>query len=162
MNIFSIDNDPVKAAISQVNSHVTKMILEHCQMLCTMYHLQGVDAPYKKTHERHPSSIWIRSSRDNFLWTIEHSYATAKEYTERYGKRHKSEDVLDWCEENSWRLGFDSNDLQPFAIAISEDSICRTLPEFNNSDPVQKYRLYYIHDKKHLHQWKQNKPTWIQ
>lgn len=161
MNIFAIDNDPVQSAKWQVNKHVTKMLLEHCQMLCTAYHLQGIDAPYKKTHENHPSSKWIRSSYDNFLWAIEHAYATAREYTDRYGKRHKSEDVLDWCEENSWRLGFDSTNLQPFAIAIKEDMICRSLPEFDKSDPVKCYRLYYIHDKKHIHQWKQNKPEWI-
>lgn len=161
MNIFHISDNPVQAAKWQVNSHVIKQILEQCQMLCTMYHLQGIDAPYRKTHENHPTAKWVRASYDNFLWTIEHAYATATEYTERYGRRHKSEDVLDWCENNSWQLGFDSNDLQPFAIAIGEDKICRTLPEFESFSVVEKYRSYYIHDKKHLHQWKQNKPDWI-
>lgn len=161
MNIFHLHNDPVKAAIWQCNKHITKMLLEHCQMLCTAYHLQGIQAQYKPTHANHPTSVWIRSSYDNWLWTIEHAYATAKEYTSRYSKRHASEDVLDWCEDNVWRLGFDSSNLTKFAIAIKEDKICRTLSEFNESDPVNCYHLYYQHDKKHLHQWKQNKPDWI-
>lgn len=144
-----------------VDKHVIKQLLEQVQMLCTAYHLQGIQAQYKPTHQNHPTSVWIRSSYDNWLWTIEHAYATAKEYTARYGKRHASEDVLDWCEDNVWRLGFDSKDLSKFAIAIKEDKICRTLPEFNESDPVNCYHLYYQHDKKHLHQWKQNKPDWI-
>jgi hypothetical protein len=96
------------------------------------------------------------------LWLVEHAYTIADEYTARYGKRHKSEDVLDWCEDNMWRLGFDSQELQPFAIAISEDSICRTLPEFDKNKPTIAYRLYYKHDKKHLHSWKRNRPYWLE
>lgn len=138
-----------------------KMLLEFCQMGCTNYQLQGIAAPYRLTHANHPSTRWLRTSYDNFLWGIEHAYAIANEYTERYGKRHKSEDVLDWIDSNSWQLAFDSNDLTPYAIAINEDAICRTLPEFNQVDTVGKYRLFYKYDKAHLHQWKQNKPDWV-
>jgi len=161
MNIFTIDSCPRQSARWLVDSHM-KMLLEFCQMACTNYHLQGIDAPYKITHPNHPSTKWLRSSYDNLLWGIEHAYTIADEYTARYGKRHKSEDILDWCEDNMWRLGFDSQDLQPFAIAIKEDSICRTLPEFNIVDPVTKYRLFYKYDKKHLHTWKRNKPYWLE
>jgi hypothetical protein len=161
MNQFSIDNCPVRSAKWLVDKHVVKMLLESCQMFCTNFHLQGIEAPYKPSHPNHPTTKWLRHSYDNFLWGMEHAYGIAAEYTERYGKRHKSEDVLDWVEANSWRLGFDSQDQTPFALAIAEDSICRTLPEFDKSDPVNCYRLFYKHDKAHLHQWKQNKPTWI-
>jgi hypothetical protein len=161
MNQFSIDYSPVQSAKWLVNVHVSKMLLESCQCLCTNYHLQGIDAPYKPSHKNHPTPTWMRASYDNFLWALEHAYAIAAEYTERYHKRHKSEDVLDWVESNSWRLGFDSEALTPFALAISEDAICRTLPEWGVVDEVGKYRLFYKHDKKHLHQWKQNRPSWI-
>lgn len=161
MNIFFLDNCPVQSAKWLVNSHM-KMLLEFCQMGCTAYHLQNVEAPYKSSHINHPSSRWLRASYDNFLWGIEHAYAIANEYTERYGKRHKSEDVLDWIESNMWQLSFDSNHLTPYAIAISDDSICRTLPEFNQVDTVGKYRAYYFFDKSHLAAWKNenNKPHW--
>jgi len=161
MNQFSIDHCPVQSAKWLVDRHCVKMVLESAQCLCTNYHLQGIDAPYKVSHKNHPTPIWMRKSYDNFLWALEHAYAIAAEYTARYSKRHKSEDVLDWVEENSWRLGFDTQDLTPFALAISEDSICRTLPEWGEVDEVGKYRLFYKYDKSHLHQWKQNKPDWI-
>jgi Pyrimidine dimer DNA glycosylase len=161
MNIFTIDDNPVQAAKWLVDKHISKMLLESCQIFCTNYHLQGTEAPYKPSHKNHPSTAWSRTSYDNFLWLLEHSYAIAAEYTERYGRRHKSEDVLDWIESNMWRLSFDSNDLTPFAIAISEDSICRTLKNFDQLSVVEKYRLYYKYDKQHIHQWKQNKPEWI-
>lgn len=161
MNIFVIDENPVQAAKWLLDKHVVKMLLESCQIFCTNYHIQGIEAPYKPSHINHPSTIWSRTSYDNFLWLLEHSYAISAEYTERYGRRHKSEDVLDWIESNMWQLSFDSNDLTPFAIAISEDSICRTLTNFNQLSIVDNYRAYYKYDKKHIHQWKQNKPDWI-
>lgn len=161
MNIFVIDENPVQAARWLLDKHVVKMLLESCQIFCTNYHLQGIEAPYKPSHKNHPSTIWSRTSYDNFLWLLEHSYAIANEYTERYNKRHKSEDVLDWIESNMWQLSFDSNDLTPFAIAISDDSICRRLADFNQLSAVEKYRAYYKLDKSHIHQWKQNKPEWI-
>jgi len=161
MNQFSIDHCPVQSAKWLVDQHVVKMITESVQCFCTNYFLQDIEAPYKSSHKNHPTTKWLRTSYDNFLWGVEHAYAIAAEYTSRYGKRHKSEDVLDWVEENSWRLGFDSQDQTPFALAISQDSVCRTLPEWNEVDEVGKYRLFYKYDKAHLHKWKQNKPDWI-
>lgn len=161
MNIFALDKNPVQAAKWQCNKHVIKMIVESCQMMCGVYHAQGIEAPYKKTHFNHPCSKWSRSSYYNFLWLIEHTYALCAEYTERYKRVHKSQAIVDWCEENSWQLKFDKEELEPFALAINEDSKCRLLPEFDEGDPISCYRLFYKHDKSHLHAWKQNKPSWI-
>jgi hypothetical protein len=161
MNIFSTSSDPDQSARWLVDRHVLKQGLELVQMLCTTYHLQGIQAPYKPTHPKHPSNIWIRASYNNFQWAIAHGHAIFNEYTARYGKIHKSQAVLDWCEDNVSKLGFDSFSLTPFAIAISEDSICRTLPEFDESDPIMAYRYYVKFDKAHLHAWKRNKPEWL-
>ena len=161
MNIFTTSNNPDQAARWLPNPLCIKMGLEAVQMLCTAFHEQGIDAPYRPSHRKHPSSIWTRASYDNFQWLIAHAHAIFDEYTARYGKIHKSQAVLDWCEDNAHKLSFDSWDLTPFAIAISKDSICRTLPEFDEKDPVMSYRYYIIHDKKHLHQWKLNKPDWL-
>jgi hypothetical protein len=160
MNIFFLDQCPRQSAQWLVNVHCHKMLLEAVQCFCTNYHLQGIDAPYKPSHKNHPTTKWLRLSYDNFLWGLEHAYAIAAEYTERYHKRHKSEDVLDWVEENSWQLGFDSEAQTPFALAIAEDAICRTLPEWDTLDEVEKYRAYYFFDKRHIAEWKQNKPSW--
>ena len=161
MNLFSTSECPDQSARWLVDRHVSKMGLEATQCLCTAYHEQGVEAPYYPSHRNHPTSIWIRASYDNFQWAIAHGHAIFDEYTARYGKIHKSQAVLDWCEENASKLGFDSFDLTPFAIAISEDSICRTLPEFDESDPITCYRKYIQYDKVHLHAWKRNKPNWL-
>lgn len=161
MNIFFLSDDPNQAARWLVDRHITKMGMEATQMLCTAYHEQGVEAPYRPSHRNHPSSIWCRESFDNFQWLVGHAYTIFDEYTARYGKIHKSQAVLEWCEDNIHKLSFDSYDLTSFAIAISEDSECRKLTNFESLTAIDKYRAYYLFDKKHLHQWKRNRPDWI-
>ena len=94
MNIFYLHKDPVKAAKLQYNKHVVKMILESAQMLCTAHHhyakLYDYKAfvPYKKAHYNHPSTIWCRGNRSQYLWLYNHMVALGEEYTDRYGKEH--------------------------------------------------------------------------
>lgn len=136
------------------------MCVEAQQILCSVYHMASshLDIPYKLSHKNHPSCIWARSSRGNFKWLLRHSRALCEEYTKRYGKIHKSQEVLEWCENHKDQLIFYSNDLQPFAIAIAEDTECRKrIINFETKDAVEKYRLYYVFDKPFA-VWK-NTPT---
>jgi hypothetical protein len=105
MNIFYLDNNPVKAAQVQYNKHVVKMILESAQMLCTAHHhytelLSQDDSyiPYKKAHYNHPSTIWCRENSEQYLWLYNHMIALGNEYTKRYNKIHltitKCADIL--------------------------------------------------------------------
>lgn len=160
MNIFSTSEDPDQSARWLVDKHCVKMLLETTQLLCTAYHLQGIEAPYKQSHRNHLSSLWARASWDNFQWLIAHGHGIADEYTARYGKVHKSQAVLEWCEDHAHLLGFDSCDLTPFAIAISGDCVCRTLPEFESLSATEKYKAYCFFDKQHIAIWKRNKPYW--
>ena len=83
MNIFYLDNNPVKAAQVQYNKHVVKMILESAQMLCTAHHHydNGHNVPYKKAHYNHPSTIWCRQNASQYKWLYDHMVALGKEYT---------------------------------------------------------------------------------
>jgi len=92
MNIFYLDEDPEVAAIVQYNKHVVKMILESAQMLCTAHHelLDNPSVPYKPAHVNHPSTIWCRQNTRHYFWLYEHMLALGHEYTNRYGKIHKS------------------------------------------------------------------------
>ena len=93
MNIFYLDECPDKAARLQYNKHVVKMILESAQMLCTAHHIYGNDwqrdnVPYKQAHLNHPSTMWTRLCRANYMWLYNHMIALGDEYTKRYGKTH--------------------------------------------------------------------------
>lgn len=144
MNIFVLSRDPLEAARMQCDKHVVKMIIETAQMLCTV----GV-GQYKKTHINHPCTVWASKSLSNFNWLKIHGLELCREYTYRYGKIHKSEDVI-----ISTLPADDMADvgLTPFALAMPE--------EFKCDDPVEAYRLYY-HTKRHFAKWtKRGVPAW--
>ena len=92
MNLFYLDRDPVKAASYHYDKHKVKMVLEAAQMLCTAHHVydNGHNVPYKQAHLNHPSTIWVRGNRNQYLWAYQYMMALGNEYTKRYGKEHKT------------------------------------------------------------------------
>ena len=154
MNLFYLDKNLQKNAEYHVNSHCIKQILESCQIICTVFHLQGIQAPYKPTHARHPSSLSAQRTRENFEWVISYCSCLADEYTFRYGKIHKSTEVVEWVQKNKHLLSFEKQRLTEFALAMPD--------EFKTSCPIESYRNYYREAKKHLHCWtKRDKPSWL-
>jgi hypothetical protein len=153
MNIFVLDEDHTRSSEYHVNSHIIKMPLESAQMLCTCVSHFGLETPYKPTHKKHPCNLWLLESLDNFYWLCDLGIALCKEYTFRYGKRHKCQDVIEWCRNNPPKLESKGLTKQPLAM-----------PEECKKDSViSSYRNYYNTDKKHLHSWKnRNKPFWIE
>lgn len=145
MNIFFIHDNPVTAAKAMTNKHVVKMILESAQLLSTAHHiLDGEDSPYKdllyrQTHHNHPSSVWVREASANYLWLYEHFVALGNEYTERYGKIHKSIRQLGDILKNT-PTNIPQQTMTPVKLAIAGT-------EWHSEDPVLSYRNYYIHEK---------------
>ena len=144
MNIFFLSKDPVEAARLQCDKHVVKMILESCQLLSTAKAEFGYPTTYRPTHRNHPSAVWVRESKDHYLWLMAHCQALLAEYTRRYGKAHRSAEALNLellepPEElgDGWR---DPPQCMP--------------EEFQCEDTVKAYRRYY--------QWKstQMNMTW--
>jgi len=154
MNIFVLDTNPEKAAIAQCNKHVVKMPLEATQMLCTIFNLHNIKAPYKSCHSKHPCTLWLSKSMNNIDWLILHTKTLFYEYTIRYKRVHKSEQVLDWCIKNKDKLQIPYIGLTPFAQAMPE--------QYKNKDAVIAYRAYYQNDKLKIAVWPENKsPEWI-
>lgn len=94
MNIFVTNTDPLICAQEHCNVHVVKMILETAQLLSTAHvELDGKQVAYKATHKNHPSAVWVRKERSNYLWAFDLFDALLYEYTHRTGKRHKSASI---------------------------------------------------------------------
>ena len=170
MNIFVLSEDPVEAAIAQLDKHIVKMPLETAQMLCAAYP-DGI-APYKKTHYNHPCTVWARTCIENFNWLVEHGIALCEEYTHRYGRRHKCQDVIEWCRDNPPNL-VTLGERTKWAVAISDNAVCRIRylliamnkysvdDYFDSLSVVDMYRDYYIYDKARMAQWtNRDPPTW--
>jgi hypothetical protein len=155
MNIFLLDTDTRKCAQYHCDKHVVKMILETAQLLCGVHHMtdQVTDqVPYKLSHKNHPCAIWSRESLSNYLYLCDLGLELCKEYTYRYGKRHKSQDVIEWCITNKPNI-CDKEFTEP----------ARAMPnEYKVDSVVESYRNYYIGEKSKIAVWKNREiPEWF-
>jgi len=156
MNIFFLDENPKLSAKYHVDKHVVKMILETAQLLCSVHHVIDPpnihQVPYKLSHKNHPCAVWARESLSNYLYLCELGLELGKEYTYRYGKKHKSIEVIEWCIVNKPNIP-DIGFTQP-AMAMPD--------EFKVDSVVESYRNYYMGAKKDLASWKnREKPFWF-
>ena len=146
MNIFVLDNDPVKAAQAMDCVRVPKMVTESAQMMASALRYHGATdeqmpltksgTPYKGGYAHHPCTIWAGDSRANFIWLARHAIALCEEYTKRFGKHHACQDpIIDmYC--ICGLIPFtNSRFLTPFAQAMPD--------EYKNYDAVKAYRAYY-------------------
>ena len=149
MNIFFIDEDPVKAAYHQTDKHVVKMTLESAQLLstCRRYYGDSSSCLYKSTHINHPSNLWVRESLDNYLWLCHHFKALCDEYTFRYYKTHKCMQLLFKFGEPL--EGIPNIGLTPIKLAMPE--------QYKVDDPIQSYRNYYLAEKIQNKYWTNRK-----
>ncbi len=131
MNIFVSDACPYKSAKNLDNRRVLKMILESSQLLSTAMNLNGLNGPYKTTHQNHPCAIWTRATRGNYKWVVRHLSGLLAEYTLRYGKTHKCESHLGKFFECIQMMP--DGDLQPFVNC----TIYKDVP-----DTIQAYKDY--------------------
>jgi hypothetical protein len=60
------------------DKHISKILLEAVQMLCTTTHLVDPENEifqhtniYKIAHKNHPVTIWMRTSLANYMWTLD-------------------------------------------------------------------------------------------
>lgn len=157
MNIFYLSHDIKECAQYHVDKHVVKMILEYSQLLSTAHQIldNGIDIDpilYKATHKNHPSAIWARLNSENYKWLYSLLTELHREYTYRYGRIHKSSELLDALAKLPRNISI-GNFTQP-TPAMPEQYI--------QSDSIQAYRDYYRGEKTRMHNWKnREKPQWL-
>jgi hypothetical protein len=153
MNIFVLDYDPVRAAKLQCDKHVVKMSLESAQLLCSVFP-EG-KAPYKRTHYNHPCSSGARKSKKNYIWPLKHGIALCDEYTFRYGKIHKSKQVINWCSKNIRKLKFENSIKTHFELFFDKN--------YQIGNAVESNREYYRCEKNDIAKWQKSrrKPIWF-
>jgi len=166
MNLFILSWNFKECAEFMFDKHISKIILEAVQMLCTT--IQIVDSEneiqnkiklYKIAHKNHPVTIWMRKSLANYLWTLNLVDAMHNEWKFRYNhpaeKMHKSYIVAKYLREYAPTADkFPSVGLTPFALAMPIECKC--------NDPIASYRIYYqTKEKQRIASWKKReKPYW--
>ena len=165
MNLFILSLLQKEIAEYMMDKHVSKILLEAVQMLCSAKHVLDPhdkinEKLYKMAHKNHPVTIWCRTSRTNFIWVLDLIDALHNEWKYRYGhpekKIHKSYLVAMILRENiPSEEKFTEKGLTPFALAMPN--------EYKTDDPIQSYRDYYMStEKQKIATWKKKrgKPDW--
>jgi hypothetical protein len=166
MNLFILSLIQKEIAESMMDKHVSKILLEAVQMLCSARRIVEPDDDvineriYKLAHKNHPVTIWCRKSRANFVWALDLAEELHNEWRFRYGhpntKIHKSYQVAMFLRENIPREdAFEEVGLTPFAQAMPD--------KYKSDDPVLSYRNYYMSEEKQkIASWskKRGKPVW--
>ncbi|MEM7400361.1 MAG: pyrimidine dimer DNA glycosylase/endonuclease V [Pseudomonadota bacterium] len=153
MNIFVLDRNIEKCAQYHCDQHVSKMILESVQMLCTSLNKKGFQTPYKSTHVKHPCVLWVEESYSNFLWLKKLAIELNREFTYRYDRNedHASIKVI----KNIENQKFPDIGLTEFAQAMPDEY------KFKNN-PVRAYRNFYRGEKSKFAKWtKRPIPKWM-
>ena len=157
MNLFILSLLHQEIAEAMIDKHVSKILLEAVQMLCTALHVLEPGkhtAIYKQAHKNHPVTIWCRTSKENYEWTLALIDSLHEEWRYRYDhtKIHKSYLVAGYLRDNTPSY-FPEQGLTPFALAMPD--------EYKTQDPVESYRNYY-QSKKSIATWKKRSPpTWF-
>jgi hypothetical protein len=165
MNLFILSLIHQEIAEYMMDKHVSKILLEAVQMLCSARRILEPDDDknnclYKLAHKNHPVTIWCRKSKANFEWTLDLIDHLHREWKYRYGhpesKTHKSYLIALYLRENIPHDDkFEATGLTPFALAMPD--------EYKTDDPVKSYRNYYMSEEKQkIATWnkRRGKPSW--
>ena len=94
----------------------------------------------------------MRECIENYIWLCDLGLELCEEYTYRYGKRHKSQDIIEWCLINTPNIPT-NGDITPFALAMPDE--CKV------GTAIDSYRAYYMLEKRNLASWKNRQtPEW--
>lgn len=176
MNIFYISEDAKTCAEYHCDKHVVKMIIEYAQLMSTSHRVLDGEEYIDKTsngrrikrwlmpnvsyetnlmkasHVNHPSNIWTRANKANYVWLYRMWHYLLKEYTHRYGKHHACEKYAEYLYLNPQNIP-DGTFTQP-TLAMPDD--CKIA-----GDSLASYRKYYIYKKSEFAKWtKRESPMW--
>lgn len=167
MNLFILSLIQKEIAEYMMDKHISKIILEAVQMLCSALRVLEPEENetknkclYKLAHKNHPVTIWCRTSKANFVWVLDLIDCMHAEWKYRYGhpekKMHKSYLIAQYLRENMPSDDkFEKVGLTPFALAMPD--------KYKTDDPVISYRNYYMsEEKQRIASWKKlrSKPDW--
>lgn len=107
--------------------------------------------PYLPAMPNHPCTIWIRSSRTNWLWSVDYAFALEREYQYRY--KPKTLKACDVVRSLKVMDTFEIKELTEPAQAMPD--------EYKHKNPITAYRNYYRGEKAEIASWKKRKaPDW--
>lgn len=106
----------------------------------------------RASHVNHPSNIWVRESKENYMWLCQMWLWLMKEYTHRYGKHHACENRVEYLMNAPKNIP---------SKAFTDPT--PAMPEYCKvkNDSLSSYHKYYIQEKVRFAKWTAREmPTW--
>lgn len=175
MNIFCTNADPLISAQELCDQHCrskmqieSAILLQHCFSNDTLRHApptkKGEPRKSGKGYFNHPCAVWVRESKANFNWLVEHALEMFSERDFRWpaSVTHFTKTFIEWCKNNIDKTIYcKQTTLTPFAVAIKPESKCRQIIGFEKMSITEKYQLYIKFDKNFATWTKRTKPKWF-
>lgn len=159
-----LDDNPVVAARSHCDRHVSKMLVEACIILSSVWHNSGAplatldwepptkDTPFRSlgwlhgrlgkqrmyppsTHAQHPCIEWANLYGGNYAWLYQLAAALVDEFKLRKGGVHACGPVVRTLEKMPPHLQTTEHMYCDAPAIVPADCL--------SEDPVQSYRRYY-------------------
>ncbi len=161
VNAFWLDRDTARAVEYLVDKHVLSSVFECSMVLTTAVQLNGYpgsDDLYF-THPDHPLTVWTADSLANWNRLREYVRLAHEEWRHRYDhppeKEHGSWATVESLDEETV-AGLD----WPSEEASDPPQVTG---EWQATDYVDAYRLYYANEKRGLFEWTgRDCPPWIE
>lgn len=175
MNIFCTNVDPKISAQELCDQHCrskmqieSAILLQHCfsneTLLSAPPTKKGAPRKSGKGYFNHPCAVWVRESKANFEWLVEHALEMFDERDFRWPSSvaHFTKTFIEWCKYNINKTTYCKGlALTPFAVAIKPESKCRQVTDFDSLSVYEKYHLYISMDKEFATWTKRAKPCWL-
>jgi len=145
MNIFFLHSDPTVAASMYCDQHINKIQLEICQMISTAFHAQNKTPAgiYKSAFLNHPTSVWVRESKGNLYWTLEHLSALRDIWVEAGFYGACASKTIDVFTANISLLRFDVQRMTSVRLAMPAHIKNKYGSVCSMDNAVLAYREYY-------------------
>jgi hypothetical protein len=174
MNIFVTNIDPRIAAQELCDQHCrskmqieSAILLQHCfdnQTLLSAPHTKkGTPRKAGKGYFNHPCAVWVRESKENFSWLVEHALEMFDERIHRWPQstEHFTKLFIVWCKDNINKTSYcKGTKLTPFAVAINNNSNCKKIKDFDKLLITEQYQEYIKLDKPFATWTTRAKPNW--
>jgi hypothetical protein len=154
MNIFFLSLIPIEIANMSCDQHVVKIQLDTAWYFsseediihtCAPFIKDGTRRGYRPAHKKHPMTMWIGSSLENYMYACKIGIALTLEYTRRYGKIHTCARHLEWLYHNH-PSQFEERKSE--TAYYSREGIPECMPEeYRRESIVEAYQIYYMMDK---------------
>lgn len=141
----------------QLNKEEYQYVKEACQSVKNLPP-EGRKIPYigRAPHLNHPSTIWVRSSLENYAWTYCYMDSLEAERRHRFKGGVPIHKAYRLCQEKLGIPNIPDEGFTPFAKAMKD--FLKIRPDLANADPIEAYRAFYIYDKHTFASWTNREP----